>query len=306
MAIEPTVPLVAGAYLREFEAQIDVPAPGRLRVIGRLRDALGDIEHTWLVATPTYEVLEAGARQHAGEQAHIAPALCARYSTIAGVGIGRGFSRRIRTALGEDLPGAGQHLLLAIEMARVGQQVFQFSPEFEQRFAPQRPLRSADALLAWRKDRDYMAGLAGSCYTYRDESEALFATRRVISIVGPPVTRPAPGTLRAFWRRKRLSIRRSGAPERAYVCESAMEDTLHDITIGFRLDHDGRIGEANSGARRLPYSGLCEDPHERVAGLNGVRITEQYVSQLSERIGGSQGCAHLFDLAVDCLRLFRY
>lgn len=304
MRLTPNLALDADEYLRGFDAEIDVLDAGRIAVRGRMRDHCCDLEHKWVLATPANEVLEAEAIQHAGAAAVLSPALCARYAAIKGVRIGRGFSRRILDALGEDLPGSRTHLLLAIEMARVGQQLYQFAPGFESKFQRNAQVRSADALLSWEKDRAYMEGLPESCYTYRAASAALFKTRNIVSIVGPAITQAAPGTPRAFWRRKRLSIRQAEQGGGTFLCESAMEDPLHDILVGFRLGPEGTVSEAYSRAVRLPYSGLCEDAQGRMARLNGLQLTREFAAELAEHVGGTQGCAHLFDLSVDCLRLF--
>jgi hypothetical protein len=65
------------------------------------------------------------------------------------------------------------------------------------------------------------------------------------------------------------------------------------------------IANANSQGLRLPYYGLCEDAQTRTPSLNGQRITGAYIKQFAEHIGGASGCAHLFDLSIDCLRLFK-
>ncbi len=214
------VPLAGGAYQRRFDAEIDIVDERRIFVRGRMRDQALDLEHTWLLSTPEYEVLEAGATQYAGEADHLAPELCTRYAAVEGVRIGRGFTKRILDELGEDLPGKLNHLLLAIEMARVGQQIYQFPAGFADRFDCEPDVLSAAALVSWKKDRAYLGALADSCYTYRDASAALFASRRVVSIVGPDITSPKPGTRCAFWRRKCLTIQQveqvlAVAPSRA-------------------------------------------------------------------------------------------
>lgn len=305
MPLELNVPAAGPEYQRTFEAEIDVVDAGRIFVRGRMRDHRVDIEHTWLLATPEYEVLEAGARQHGAQADAADPALCARYSGVRGARIGRGFSKRILEALGDERPGRQEHLLLAIEMARVGQQVYQFPSDFDARFAPSAEVRSPNAFLSWEKDRAYMGSLVDSCYTYRDASAELFRSREVVCGITPELTRPEPGTQRAFWRRKRLAIRGSGDTPPSFECESAMQDSLHDISIGFRLGADGTISAARSAAARVPYAGICEDPHRRVQALEGVRVSAEFMRQLADHIGGSQGCTHLFDLSVDCLRMFR-
>src|SRR5581483_6465805 len=164
------------------------------------------------------------------------------------------------------------------------------------------------AHIAWRKDRAYMPDLANSCYTYRDESAELFRHREVRCGFDAELTRPRPGQKAAFWRRKRVSIREGSAGDgrSAYVCESAMEDNIHDILVGFEIAGDGTISGAHSRGLRLPYHGICEDAQQRTPGLNGLSVTTDYVRQFAEYVGGSSGCTHLFDLSIDCLRLFRF
>jgi hypothetical protein len=295
------VPLLADAYTRTFTAEIDVLASGALFVRGQMQDHRVTLAHTWTLRTPAYEVLAAEAQQLAGDTTQFEPALCERYAAIAGVRIGRGFTKHILAALG-DLPGAQQHLLLALEMARVGQQVYQFPPELETQFAPRQESDTEIARAAWLKDRAYMAELANSCHTYRDETAALFDERAVRCGFDAALTRPQPGDRRVFWRDKRLTIQRQAA---GFRCASAMQDRIHDIRIAFDLTNDGIIANAMSQGLRLPYHGICEDPHQRTASLNGVQVTAAYVKQFAEHIGGATGCTHLFDLSMDCLRLFQ-
>jgi hypothetical protein len=303
MSIAPSVPVPASGYERTFAAEIDVLATNELLVRGQMRDHRFSFEHVWRVRTPAYEVIEASAQQLAGDAAQFDSALCARYAKICGVKIGRGFSKRILTELGE-LPGAQEHLLTAIEMARVGQQVYQYTPEFEAQFQPQNDSATEAARIAWLKDRAYI-DLANSCYTYRDASAELFANREVRCGFSIDLTRPQPGDKRAFWRNKRLSIKPQ-AGLAAYTCESAMEDRIHDIKISFALSDDGVISQAESRGLRLPYHGICEDPQQRTPGLNGLRATPAFVAQFAEHVGGANGCTHLFDLSIDVLRLFKF
>ena len=303
MAIELSIPLSHSSYLRIFAAEIDVLADNELLVRGSMRDHRFAFEHVWKLRTPDYEIIEAGARQTEGE---FDPELCERYAGVKGARIGRGFSKRVLSALG-DSPGAQEHLLTAIEMARVGQQVYQFTPEFEAQFPSSGENATEAARIAWMKDRAYM-GLADTCYTYRDESESLFAIREVRCGFNAELTRPKPGDQRVFWRNKRLTIelKANGNGGTDYACESAMEDNIHDIRIGFDLSGDGVVSNARSSGARLPYHGICEDPHLRTQALNGLKVTGAFVGQFAEHVGGAQGCAHLFDLSIDVLRLFRF
>lgn len=299
MAIELSVPLNQTNYLRTFEAEIDVLAENELLVRGLMRDHRFAFEHTWKLRTPDYEVAEATARQTVGE---FDRRLCERYAEIKGVRIGRGFSKRVISALG-DQPGAQEHLLTAIEMARVGQQVYQYTPEFEAQFPKAAGGASEAARVAWLKDRAYMS-LANTCYAYRDESEALFAGREVRCGFDSELTRPKPGDKRVFWRNKRLAIELKD--NGGFACESAMEDRIHDIKINFDLSDAGVISNARSRGLRLPYHGICEDPHQRTPALDGLKVSGAFVGQFAEHVGGASGCTHLFDLSIDVLRLFSF
>ncbi len=298
-----SIPLSQSSYLRTFDAEIDVLAENELLVRGSMRDHRFAFEHIWILRTPEYEVVKASARQIEGE---FDPRLCDRYAEIKGARIGRGFSKRVISELG-DRAGAQEHLLTAIEMARVGQQVYQYTPEFEAQFPVGGGEMTESARIAWLKDRAYI-GLANTCYTYRDESEALFASREVRCGFDSELTRPRPGDKRVFWRNKRLSIELKANENGGgvYACESAMEDRIHDIRINFDLSNYGVISNARSLGLRLPYHGICEDPHLRTPALDGLKVTGAFIGQFAEHVGGAQGCTHLFDLSIDVLRLFKF
>jgi hypothetical protein len=297
-----SVPLRTEHYLRAFDAEIDVLTEDEILVRGVMSDHRFGFEHVWRVRTPAYDVLEAVATQIAGDRTGFDPELCARYAGIKGVRVGRGFSKRAIAALG-DRPGAREHLLLAIEMARVAQQVYQFPPEFLAEFPSSDDSTTETARTAWLKDRAYMPDLANSCYTYRDQSAELFDAREVRCGFDTSLYRPRPGDKRVFWRNKTLSI---GLTPHGYACESAMDDRIHNIKIGFELSDEGVISNAESRGLRLPYHGICEDAQLRTGGLNGMKVTAGFILQFADRVGGSTGCTHLFDLSIDALRLFEF
>ena len=299
VAFSLTIP--ASGYERTFTAETDCLSANELLLRGRMQDHRFTLEHTWTVRTPEYEVVAASANQIAGDPQFFAPVLCERYPAIAGVRIGRGFTMRMQEALG-NLPGLKEHLYLAIEMARAAQQVYQFPPSLEEQFAAPADNQTEQARMAWMKDRAYMPELVNSCFTYSDEAAPLFAERDVTCSFGGNLTRPQPGDQRVFWRNKRVTVKTT---DKGFACESAMQDRVHDIQIAFALGADGVVANANSQGLRLPYYGLCEDAQTRTPSLNGQRITGAYIKQFAEHIGGASGCAHLFDLSMDCLRLFK-
>lgn len=290
-------------YNRKFTAEVDVLASDELLLKGTMQDHRFALQQTWELRTPTYEILAAAAQQHAGNPEKFAPELCGRYANLKGIKIGRGFTKQILQVLG-DLPGVQEHLFLAMELARSSQQVYQFPPEFEAKFAalPNESVSLAHNI--WIKDRMFMDDLKNSCHSYRDESDLLFKERDIRCGFDPLVPRPQPGDKRIFWRSKRVMITKN--VDESFTCESAMEDGVHDILIGFTLDKYGVISNAHSRGLRLPFQGLCEDPQQRTTSLNGLRVTENYVKEVAACVGGTTGCTHLFDLSMDCLRLVRF
>ena len=301
-----SIPIPQCMYERRFEAEIAAVAENELLVHGRMYDHRFSFEHLWRLRTPEFEVLEASATQQAGDSSQFKPELCGRYANIKGVRLERGFSKRILTELG-DFSGAVEHLFLAIEMARVGQQVYQVPPGFEAQLAKDDGVASQVAYNFWRTDRAYMPKLANSCYTYHDASEMLFGQRKVRIGFSADLYSPKSGEKRVFWREKRLSVsaRQDSAGDVFYACKNSMNDTVHDITIEFDLTVDGIISNARSTGLRLPYHGICEDAQLRTVRLNGMRANDDSSIQFADRIGGSEGCAHLLDLSTDLARLFK-
>ncbi len=304
---EPTLPLPAGGYVRTFEAEIDDHTETDLRVRGVLTDHRCRLEHEWILRLPEYEVIEASARHLDDPQGLLSPEILTRYPLVRGVRIGQGFTRRMREVLA-GLPGHQEHVVLAIDMARVGQQAYKLPHGYSERFRPltahMKPGPSQVARMAWEQDRAYMPMLRNSCYALRDESVSLFDVRQVVSF-DPESMSPAPGQQRFFWRTKRLHI--TALPDGGgYRCRHVMDDTVHEITIGFDLGPDGTLRQAESQGIRLPYRGICDDAQARTLGLNGLRVDRAFVQRVGETVGGATGCAHLFDLTVDCLRFFTW
>jgi hypothetical protein len=303
----PSLQLPDGGYVRTFDATIDDHAAATFYVRGMLADHLSRVQHEWVLKVPEYEVVEATAQHLEGGSVLLDPALMERYANIQGVRIGRGFTHTIRTTLG-NLPGAQVHLALAVEMARVGQQVYKLPKGYHEQFQLlARDVPSASSRLArmlWEQDRTYMSALANSCYAYRDASEALFAQREVVPF-DPNVSQPEPGQKGLFWRHKRLHIcSREGAS--GYHCHNEMNDSVHDIGVAFDLTPDGTICNASSQGLRMPYKGICDDAQATTAGLNGQTLGKDFMRVIADQVGGASGCTHLFDLSMDCLRFFRW
>jgi hypothetical protein len=63
------------------------------------------------------------------------------------------------------------------------------------------------------------------------------------------------------------------------------------------------IVDAGSLTPRLPYAGICSDPQARVRDLVGQRVDAALRKRLGGIVGGPAGCAQLYDLVADLLRL---
>jgi len=213
----------------------------------------------------------------------------------------------VREVLGP-LPGQADHLALAIEMARVGQQVYKLPKGYHEQFQPLTvdipPGPSRLARMAWEQDRSYMPELCNSCYAFRDASAELFAQRDVVCF-DLDIVQPEANQKRLFSRYKRMHIAKR-SDGNGFHCRNAMDDTVHDIRIAFDLEADGTIQNANSQGLRLPYQGICEDPHLNTLGLTGKKLNKEFIRLLAQEVGGTSGCTHLFDLSVDCLRFFNW
>ena len=304
---ECALPFAEAGYTRTFEAEIDYLANSEIRVRGTLTDPGCALASEWIVRLPAYEIRHASATHLSGGSAVLSPALTALLPAIRGATIGQGFTRTIAAALG-DVPGHTEHLTLATEMARVSLQAFPVPKDDHERFAscvtdmPPGPSRLARML--WERDRTDLSTLKNSCFTYRDQSARLF-DERTIEPFDPDMAAPEPGQKRFFWRTKRLQI--SPRPQQTgFHCRHAMDDPFQQMRIAFDIDAEGTLSNATSRPGRLPFHGLCEEPHSRTAGLNGLKLGKDFMPPVADQIGGASGCRHLFDLATDCLRLFTW
>lgn len=303
----PTVPVPNNGYVRTFEAEIDYLEDLTLRIRGVQTDHQHRLEYVWIVRLPDYEIINTAARHLSGEPAVLSPALLTRCAAIQGTRTTQGFTTTMRTALG-DLPGHQEHLVMAIEMARVSLQGFPVPQGDHERFAAAAttvpPGSSRVARMAWERDRVGWPWICNSCYAYRDESMALFEERQV-RCFDLDLISPLPGQKRFFWRTKQLRI--STLPNSpGFSCHNAMNDTFHELDVTLDLAVDGTIRTATSQAQRLAFTGICEDTQTRTPGLSGKKLDKHYARLLADHVGGRSGCSHLFDLSVDCLRFFQW
>jgi hypothetical protein len=246
------------------------------------------------VATPSpaYEIREARYRVRPAPAA--APAL-APVPGLAGMRMVGGFTRRAGEAVG-GLPGAGHLVDAAIEVARLARQVTKLPPERAARAA-------AGPWECWQLDMTGWVDLPNSCFAYSDAGRALFGSRAVTTPMVPDLYSPPPGATRVFVRRKTARLERRGARLALF---NSMHDNVHGFEIRYEVDlATGVIVAAESCTPRLPYLGICTEPQARIASLVGQAVDHDLRKRMQALVGGTAGCAQLYDLTADLLRLLR-
>jgi hypothetical protein len=82
-----------------------------------------------------------------------------------------------------------------------------------------------------------------------------------------------------------------------------MFDELHSFQLWYVIDAAGTVVDAGSLTPRLPYMGVCSDVQGRVRELVGQRVDAGLRKRIGALIGGPSGCAQLYDLTADLLKL---
>ena len=242
---------------------------------------------------PAYEIRAVTARAHAGT---VASEALAGIAQLVGTRMVGGFTRRAAEAAGT---GAGAALLVdaAIEVARLARQVAQVPRE---RTAG---IPASDARACWRLDTTTWPDLAGSCFTYSAAGEAVLNAREVVPTLPPAFYSPAPNAERLFVRRKLARLVQTGTRLDLF---SSMHDDVHGFDLHFEIDTTkATIVAADSITSRLPYRGLCDEPQARITAMIGESVDAVLRKRSQTILGGEAGCAQLFDLTSDVLKLLQ-
>jgi Protein of unknown function (DUF2889) len=257
---------------------------------------LGDADRTLEVAvvalpSPTYAIREARLTPIAGR---IDPALAERFARLAGSAMVGGLTRRVSELLGDD-DGAALAVDATIEVGRLARQVGKLPREAAERAG------SGDPLVCWTLDTTGWVDLPSSCFTYSAAGRALFDTRTVATQMQPDLYSPRPGQRRVFERRKLARLERTNG-------RLAMFHSMHDNVHGFELTCEidlatGTIVRAEHTTPRLPYMGICSEPQRRFASLVGESVDAALRKRIQSTLGGEGGCAQLYDLTADLLKL---
>jgi hypothetical protein len=218
----------------------------------------------------------------------------AAVSKLAGVRMIAGLTRTVAVVVGG---GAGTPLIVdaAVEVARLSRQVARFPRARAERAA------NGDPWECWQLDTSGWIDLPDSCFTYSEAGRALFGTRTITTPMQPDLYSPRPGQARVFVRRKVGRVERLDDRLRLF---HSMHDNVHGFELTYELDvATGRILRADSVTSRLPYAGICSEPQGKIKTLIGETVDAGLRKRLSAHVGGTSGCAQLFDLTADLLKL---
>jgi hypothetical protein len=205
-----------------------------------------------------------------------------------------GLTRRAAAAAGSDR-GAALVVDAVVEAARLARQVAKLPPERAARAA------GGDPWECWQLDMEGWNDLPDSCFTYSDVGRRLFGTRTIVAASTPPLYSPRPGQPKVFERRKVLRLeRRDGR----LVLFHSMHDNVHGFEVLYEIDAaSGRIVKAEHTTPRLPYMGVCSEPQRRIGSLVGEIADAGLRKRIQAHLGGPAGCAQLYDLTADLLKL---
>ena len=241
--------------------------------------------------SPGYEVRAARARMLSDEDA---PTALGRFEDLAGARMIGGFTRRLTEVAGSG-PAARFLVDAGIEVARLARQVAKLPREATAHLA------SGGPRACWELDNASWIDLPGSCFTYSANGRALLDTREVSTPMAAELYSPSPAARRLFDRKRVMRLVRTGP--RLHLFHS-MHDNVHgfDIHLEIDLEHDSVVA-ADSITSRLPYQGICTEPQGRIEALVGQPVDAGLRKRIQSLLGGEQGCAQLYDLTADLLKL---
>jgi hypothetical protein len=288
--IEPTRLRGRDRWERVTSGRVDNTHDDALTYVVRLDEPERALE-VEITATPTpaYAIRAARCRVLRGD---VAASVAGGVAGLGGVAMVAGLTRRAVEAAG---PGAGAALAVdgVIEAARLARQVARLPRERAERAA-------GDPLACWTLDTAGWPELPDSCFTYSAAGRALFGTRTVAVAMAPDLYSPRPGQRGVFERRKVARLERRHGGLRLF---HSMHDNVHGFEVTYEIDAAGRIVGAEHVTPRLPYMGICSEPQRRIAALVGETVDEGLRRRIQAHLGGPAGCAQLYDLTADLLKL---
>jgi len=285
----------APRYERAMHGWVDAPEEPAFTMTVRLADRWVGVELVAVgTSSPDYTIQAAGGRVLVGPADRIDPALGAAMQGLGGLTMTAGFTRKV-AELGGARAGAPYFVDAAIEIARLARQVTRVPREVIRRHWDQGPSG------VWRLDMQGWVDFPSSCYTFRPETERLFADRTVWAPAQPVLYNPPRGAAGVFNRTKVARLEHAAG---MLTLSHSMFDEVHAFEVWCVVDPETEtVVDAGSLTPRLPYMGICSDVQGRVRELVGQRVDAGLRKRLGGLIGGTTGCSQLYDLTADLLKL---
>lgn len=241
--------------------------------------------------SPTYAIREARCRAVRGA---VAASVADGIAALAGAPLAGGLTRRAAEATGGG-EGAALAVDALIEVARLARQVAKLPAERAAR------ARGGDPWECWQLDTTGWVDLPDSCFTYSDAGRALFGTRTIATPMQPELYSPRAGQRKVFERRKVARLERGDGRLRLF---HSMHDNVHGFEVTYDVDlATGTIVRAEHVTPKLPYMGICSEPQRRIGAMLGETVDAGLRQRLQAHLGGASGCAQLYDLTADLLKL---
>ena len=289
--IQPALLEGRDRYERVMEAWVDNTHEDALTHTVRLSDDDRTLElSVEALPSPSYLIRAARCRPVSGA---FDPEVAAGVTRLAGTHMVGGLSRRVTELTGAGA-GAGFALGALVEAARLARQVAKL-PRVEAERA------AGDARACWQLDTTGWTDLANSCFTYTDAGRSLFGTRAVTTPIQADIYSPRQGQTRVFERRKVARLERRDGRLRLF---HSMHDNVHGFEVIYEIDlANDRIVRAEHVTPRLPYMGICTEPQRKIGALLGETADSGLRQRIQTHLGGESGCAQLYDLTADLLKL---
>jgi Protein of unknown function (DUF2889) len=74
-------------------------------------------------------------------------------------------------------------------------------------------------------------------------------------------------------------------------------EPIHDMGLSLVVDRQLTVIDAQSATRAMPYPGFCDEHGQAYRQLIGLNLLQGFRAALKQRLGGTQGCTHLSELA---------
>jgi hypothetical protein len=93
--------------------------------------------------------------------------------------------------------------------------------------------------------------------------------------------------------------------EGGIIAHCGFSDSYHELGLSCKLDLNGQVKECTGSFLRAPDR-VCYECALLTSGLKGLELTGYSKKQLSEIVGGPQGCEHLLDLTEELRKAVTY